>query len=86
MENFSEHDIERDEENLKNKVAGDVEERLEIYRQGQVPENEMRKLLADLKGKLIHVIPDLLYLTLKFQLCLHDLDPAPISHWVLASN
>ena len=52
MEHYdsSDNDIERDPDDTTNKVPGDVESRVEIFQQEEVPIEEIRRLLRDLKG------------------------------------
>ena len=52
MENYdsSDNDIERNSDDTTNKVPGDVETRVAIFQQEEVPVEEIKRLLLDLKG------------------------------------
>ena len=58
MENFefSDRDRENDAEDQRNKISGGQEDRLEIFRQMEVPADEICNLLRDLRGKFTRLV------------------------------
>ena len=48
---FSDQELEQDENNLKNRVSSAVEDRVELYRRPHVDINEIGVLIADLRRK-----------------------------------
>ena len=48
---FSNQELEQDENNLRNRVTSAVEDRVELYRRPHVDINEIGVLIADLRRK-----------------------------------